>query len=167
MRDGGAGSSFAYKSIWIATGFLVSSAMPDIYHQFMVKASAQDVFDAFCLPEHLSNWWPLRSTGNPAKGARYNFFFGDDYDWYATVKNVEQGRSLTWNMQDVTDDWKDTEVGFKLTETNSGTKVDFFHNHWKSVNDHYCISNFCWGQLLQGMKDYIENGKIIPFEKRS
>lgn len=66
------------------------------------------------------------------------------------------------------DDWRrDTQVGFVLTETKGGTKVDFFHKHWKEANDHYYISNFCWGQLLQGLKDYVETGKVIPFEKRN
>jgi uncharacterized protein YndB with AHSA1/START domain len=141
--------------------------MPDIYHQFIVKAPTQKVFDAFCVPKHLNQWWPLRSTGKPESNERYNFFFGEEYDWYAQVKEVQAGKSLTWHMQDVMEDWKDTEVGFTLTETETGTKVDFFHKHWKEANDHYCISNFCWGQLLQGMKDYVESGKVIPFEKRN
>lgn len=141
--------------------------MPDIHHQFKVKASAQKVFDAFCVPEHLNNWWPLRSTGKPEENETYNFFFGEEYDWYAIVREVQAGKSLTWHMQDVMDDWKGTHVGFVLTEIEGGTKVDFFHKHWKEVNDHYCISNFCWGQLLQGLKDYVETGRIIPFEKRS
>ena len=141
--------------------------MPDIYHQFFVKASAQKVFDAFCVPVHLNNWWPLRSSGKPELWETYNFFFGEEYDWYGQVKEVQPGKSLTWHMQDVMDDWKDTEVGFQLTETESGTNVNFFHKFWREVNDHYCISNFCWGQLLQGMKEYVETGKTIPFEKRS
>ena len=127
--------------------------MPDIHHQFIVKGSVQKVFDVFCVPEHLNNWWPLRSSGKPELNEAYNFFFGEKYDWYARVKEVQPGKSLTWRMQEVMDDWKDTEVGFELTEINGGTKIAFFHKHWKEVNDHYCISNFCWGQLLQGLKD--------------
>lgn len=139
----------------------------DIHHQFIVKAPAQKVFDAFCIPEHLNNWWPLRSTGKPEKSETYNFFFGEEYDWYAKVIEVNAGKSLTWDMQDVMDDWKGTHVGFILTETKNGTKVEFFHKYWKELNDHFSISNFCWGQLLQGLKEYVEDGKIIPFEKRN
>ena len=141
--------------------------MPDIHHSFIIKAPIQKVFDGFCLPEHLNNWWPKRSSGNPLQNEKYNFYFGDDYNWYAEVIEVVPGKSLTWDMQDVMDDWKGTRVGFELREEKEGTKVRFFHTRWKEASDHFAITNFCWGQLLQGLKDFLETGKVLPFEKRN
>ncbi|MFO0940529.1 MAG: hypothetical protein U0930_07150 [Pirellulales bacterium] len=43
----------------------------------------------------------------------------------------------------------------------------FFHVDWESTSDHFAITNYCWGQLLKGLKDYVENGSVIPFENRN
>ena len=44
--------------------------MPDILHQFNIKASTQEVFDAFCTPTRLDNWWTAFQRGNQKK-AKY------------------------------------------------------------------------------------------------
>jgi hypothetical protein len=64
-------------------------------------------------------------------------------------------------------DWVNTEVGFELLESQEGTIVRFFHRGWQEESEHFCISNYCWGQLLGGLKDYVETGAVIPFEKRN
>jgi hypothetical protein len=64
-------------------------------------------------------------------------------------------------------DWINTEVGFKLSPENEGTSVLFFHNLWQEASDHFAITTFCWGQLLNGLKQYVEKGVVISFEERS
>ena len=141
--------------------------MPDILHRFHIEASPEKVFDAFCLPEGLNSWWTLRSSGNPEEKNSYNFFFSPEYDWHAEVIHVNPKRELTWRMTGAMEDWMNTEIGFRLTPENSGTAVLFFHNGWKEPSDHFAITNFCWGQLLNGLKLYVEKGIIIPFEERN
>jgi hypothetical protein len=64
-------------------------------------------------------------------------------------------------------DWDETTFGFDLEETNNGTLVKFSHMNWPNCNDHFRTASFCWAMLLNGLKNYIEKGIILPFEERS
>ncbi len=140
--------------------------MADILHQFQIDASPRQVFDAFCTAKELTDWWPQRSSGEPKQGEIYTFYFGPAYDWRAEVIHVIPGQEITWKMTQAMDDWMNTQVGIRLTQKGKSTVVDFFHTGWPEPNDHYRISSFCWGTLLMGLKNYVENGIVVPFEKR-
>ncbi len=140
--------------------------MADILHQFRIDATPQKVFDAFCSANGLNDWWTARASGEPRLGGIYTFWFGPDYDWRAQVTHLVPGKEITWTMTQAMDDWMDTKVGIRLSQAGTGTLVDFFHTGWREPNDHYRISNFCWGTLLTGLKNYVEKGIVVPFEKR-
>lgn len=141
--------------------------MPNIHHIFHIKAEPQEIFDAFCTPTGLDNWWPLKSDGEPKLNSIYTFYFGPDYDWRAKVTQVEINKSLTWRMTQAMDDWMNTKVGFNLESKDGGTQVSFFHQGWKEANEHFGITTFCWGQLLNGLKNYVEQGVVIPHHLRN
>jgi uncharacterized protein YndB with AHSA1/START domain len=141
--------------------------MADIYQKFNINESMQHVFDGFCSPRQLNNWWTKRCSGKPQMNELYNFYFSDEYNWYAKVIHVVPGKELTWQMTGAMEDWMGTLVGFVLAPEKSGTSVSFFHKNWQETNDHFAITTFCWGQLLNGLKNYLEKGEIIPFEKRN
>jgi uncharacterized protein YndB with AHSA1/START domain len=141
--------------------------MPEIHHQFTIKASIREVFKALSTSQGLNNWWTLESAGLAAMGGQYRFYFGPQYDWKAQVIHFEEGKGLTWKMTKATEDWVLTELGFILTKKDEGTSVHFFHRNWKEANDHFAITNFIWGQLLYGMKNYVEKGIIVPFDNRN
>lgn len=138
-----------------------------IFHDFTINASSKKVFDAVSDPEHLVNWWPDKCSGKPEAGALYNFYFTPEYDWYGTVHQLEPAQLFTIKMTDASPDWVDTEFGFKLSEKDNQTYVEFFHSNWPQLNAHFRIASFCWAMLLKGLKDYVESGIVIPFEKRS
>lgn len=141
--------------------------MVDIHHNFVVKASSEKVFDAFCTPKGLDSWWTLQSAGAPEIGNVYTFYFGPEYDWRAEVIHMVSGWELTWRMVKTMDDWKDTKVGFALTEQEGNTHVHFFHLGWAEANEHFGITTFCWGQLLNGLKNFVEKGIVIPHSQRN
>lgn len=141
--------------------------MPDILHQFQVAAPVQAVFDAFATPSGLDSWWTLQSEGQPTRDSLYRLYFGPEYDWLARVVHVHSNKELTWKTVRAMEDWLPTSFGFKLTEVGKFTSVHFFHTAWQSASEHFAITNYCWGQLLRGLKDYVENGVVIPFEQRN
>ena len=141
--------------------------MPDIHHIFPVKASPEKIFDAFCSPSGLDNWWTLKSIGEPKLNNIYTLYFGEAYDWRAEVIQVNKNLSLTWKMTQTMDDWKRTEVGFSLQAKEGQTQVSFFHKGWREASEHFGITNFCWGQLLKGLKDYVEKEIVVPYEWRN
>jgi uncharacterized protein YndB with AHSA1/START domain len=138
-----------------------------IYHDLQIKAPTQSVFDAVTLPEHLVNWWPFKCSGEPNVGTEYNFFFGPEYDWKGKVVQCETGTSFYIKMTKSDLDWNPTSFGFDLKENDKGTYLSFWHKDWPECNQHFKFSSFCWAMLLNGLKDYLEKGVIIPFEERN
>jgi uncharacterized protein YndB with AHSA1/START domain len=138
----------------------------NIYHNFLIKASTKEVYDAVSLPEHLDNWWTLKSSGQPELNAEYNLNFTDTYDWYCKVSEIKPNTSFHLKMLESDDDWNPTTFGFELEATKNGTMVRFSHVDWPKNNDHFKHSSFCWALLLNGLKNYLEKGIIIPFEER-
>ncbi|MFD1162133.1 SRPBCC family protein [Hwangdonia seohaensis] len=138
-----------------------------IFHNFQIKASPKKVFDAVSQPEHLDNWWTLKSSGKPEIHATYNLNFTDDYNWFCKVSKVKSNAAFHLKMTDADKDWKPTTFGFDLEETENGTMVKFCHVNWPENNHHFKHSSFCWALLLNGLKNYLEKGIIIPFEDRN
>ena len=137
-----------------------------IYHNLFIKASAKEVFDGISLPEHLNNWWPLKSSGEPKLETEYNLNFTDAYNWYGKVVEVETNKSLFIKMTDSDLDWNPTTFGFRLEAKENGTYLRFSHTGWINNNDELKHSSFCWAMLLNGLKNYVEKGIIVPFEER-
>lgn len=65
------------------------------------------------------------------------------------------------------DDWNSTSFGFDLSPLDKAVQVNFWHKGWQEQNEHYKITSYCWAILLKGLKDYVEYGIIVPFEKRA
>lgn len=141
--------------------------MAEIHHQFQIAAPVPAVFDAFTTPKGLDSWWTLQSEGQPVRDSLYRLYFGPEYDWKARVLNAEINRSLTWSIVQAMADWMPTSFGFTLSPKGQSTSVRFFHIGWETANEHFAITNFCWGQLLNGLKNYVENGFVVPFENRN
>ncbi len=138
-----------------------------IHHRLIINAKAEQIFEALTLPKGLNNWWTLEAKGSPILNSTYRFYFGPLYDWQARVIEVTGDKSLTWKMISAMDDWMNTEVGFEIRPEEEGSLVHFFHTGWRSESEHFGITNYCWAQLLRGLKDYVETGKIVPFESRN
>ena len=137
-----------------------------IHHDLEIKESASKVFQAISEPEHLVNWWPLKCSGIPKENEEYNFFFTPEYDWYGTVSKYEKNKSFYIKITKADADWNPTSFGFDLEQKNDTTLVKFCHVGWLECNGHFRRSSFCWAMLLNGLKNYLEKGIIIPFEDR-
>ena len=142
--------------------------MHSILHEFAIRSSAESVFQAFTVPAQFECWWPKRCTGTPALGERYNFYFGDAFDWFAHISEIAQRRSVCYKLDESDSDWQPTSFGIELTEEDTGTTiVSFYHRDWREANRHFRIASFCWAMLLNGLKNYVEKGIVVSFENRS
>lgn len=138
-----------------------------IHHMFVIKAEPDAVFDAISKPELLVQWWPLKCSGKPEIGSIYNFNFTDTYDWFGRVDICKPNESFFICMTKSDADWHDTIFGFELEKTTAGVNVTFSHDGWAQCNDHFKSTSFCWAILLNGLKNYVEKGIVIPFEQRN
>lgn len=64
-------------------------------------------------------------------------------------------------------DWNPTTFGFDLKSTGNSTLVEFSHVNWQNNNHEFRNSSFCWALLLNGLKNYLEKGIVVPFEERN
>ena len=138
-----------------------------IYHNLSISASVDVVFEAITKPENLISWWPLRCTGIPREDEVYNFYFTPEYDWYGKVIKLVKNQSFHIKMTKSNSDWGPTSFGFDLQQIDNSILVSFWHIGWPKCNSHYKRSSYCWALLLNGLKEYIEKGIVIPFEERS
>ncbi len=139
----------------------------NIFHDLTINASIENVFKAISEPEHLVNWWPLRCSGDVKEDGLYNFFFTEEYDWYGKVSKLVKNESFHIRMTKSDPDWDATSFGFDLEKVNGKILVTFSHVGWLECNHHFRRSSYCWAILLNGLKQYLEKGIVLPFEKRS
>ena len=138
-----------------------------IYHDLVIKSNAKEVFNAITTPKEPVKWWPLRCDGSPSLNAIYNFYFSEEYNWYGIVTSIENNKQFFIKMTSADTDWNNTTFGFELNENDNTTQVSFLHVNWPECNQHFKRSSFCWAMLLNGLKNYIEKGIVIPFEGRA
>lgn len=141
--------------------------MNSIYHDVNINVSKDLVFGAISDPVQLINWWPLRCTGHPVLGETYNFFFSEEYNWYGTVSKIEKNTSFYIKMTRSDKDWDPTTFGFQLSENNGACMLSFSHVNWPENNHHFRRSSYCWAILLNGLKNYVEKGLVVPFDQRA
>lgn len=137
-----------------------------IYHDLEIKGSIEKIFESITKPEHLINWWPLKCSGIPKENEEYNFYFTPEYDWYGKVVQLENNKSFHISMTSSDADWDPTTFGFDLMQKKEQVLVKFSHIGWPECNDHFRRSSYCWAMLLNGLKNYVEKGIVIPFEER-
>lgn len=138
-----------------------------IYHDLIIEAPINNVFNAISNAEELTKWWPLRCEGDPNLNTTYNFYFSNEYNWFGVVSSIKNNEHFHIKMTEADTDWNSTTFGFDLKEDNNRTHVSFFHKNWPECNQHFKRSSFCWAVLLQGLKNYLEKGVVIPFEQRA
>ena len=137
-----------------------------IHHDLEINGSINKIFQTITEPEYLINWWPLKCKGIPKKNEEYNFYFTSEYDWYGKVIKLEMNKSFHIKMTRSNADWNPTSFGFDLEQKNNTVQIKFWHIGWPVCNAHFRRSSFCWAMLLNGLKNYIEKGEIVPFEER-
>ena len=139
----------------------------NIYHDLQVNSSSKKLFDAVSKPSELENWWPLKCLGEEMLNAEYNFNFTDAYNWFGKVITYLLNTKFHIQMTVSSEDWKSTSFGFDIEEINpQKVQLHFWHKNWQQCNAEFKQSSFCWAMLLNGLKNYVEKGIIIPFEKR-
>jgi len=138
----------------------------DILLAFPIKAPPLVVFDAMTSPDGLNSWWTLDALGEATLGASYALGFGLATPWRALVTRCERPFFFEWTMLASDADWVDTRVGIQLSETAFGTQVEFYHRGWRTDNEHFRGSSYCWATYLRILKRSVELGEFIPYHQR-
>ncbi|UOK42017.1 MULTISPECIES: SRPBCC family protein [Flavobacterium] len=142
--------------------------MQTIYHDLIINVSREKVFEAVSTPQGLNNWWTLHCKGKPGLNEKYNLYFGEGYDWFASLSKFNENEAIEFSMTDAMEEWLPTSFGFILKQENGDrTYVQFYHTNWYEVSQEFRIASYCWANLLRELKQYLEKGIITPFEDRN
>jgi uncharacterized protein YndB with AHSA1/START domain len=140
--------------------------MPDIFHDFPIKAAPPRVFAALTTPAGLDEWWTLRSTGTPRSGVEYVLDFGPEYVWKARVSRCVPDAEFELEFTDADPEWIGTKVGFHLSAAGAGTQVRFRHVGWPRETEHFRVSSYCWAMYLRILRRHLEHGESVPYARR-
>lgn len=86
--------------------------------------------------------------------------------WYGKVTRLSQDREFELLIFNSQEDWDNTRVGFTLEERGDTTKLSFCHVDWRSINEHFRISSYCWAVYLRVLKGFLEKGIRVPYKDR-
>jgi uncharacterized protein YndB with AHSA1/START domain len=141
--------------------------MPDIIHEFTVKARPEQVFQSFATTSGLDKWWTKSSSGECREGGTLRLFFGPEFDWQAKVRRCRPPSSFELQIIQAHPDWMGTVVGCDLAaEGKDATRVRFYHTGWPEQNEHWRVSCYCWAMYLRVLRRNLEYGETVEYEKR-
>ena len=141
--------------------------MPDILHEFPIRAPVTRVFDGVSTQAGFDQWWTLRSAGKPTAGSAFALDFGPGFFWRARVVAVDAPRLFELEFTEALPDWMDTRVRFDLTPIDKKrTRLLFTHSGWAEASEHFRVSSFCWAMYLRILRRALEYDEAVPYEKR-
>lgn len=140
--------------------------MQTIYHHFQISDSIENVFKQIATPVGLNKWWTDDASGITELNQTYHLHFGDEYHWMANITKLEPDTLFELSFIKADADWLYSSIGFNLSYDNDLTQVAFYHTGWKTNNEHFKISNYCWAMYLRLLKRYLEFGELVPYKDR-
>jgi uncharacterized protein YndB with AHSA1/START domain len=140
--------------------------MPDIFHDFPIKATPHRVYEAISTPQGLDAWWTKRSAGAATEGSEWQLWFGPKFDWRARVTRAAAQAEFELQLTTADPDWIGTRVGFHIQPAAAGSQVKFFHTGWPTPNEHWRVSCYCWAMYLRILRRWVEHGETVPYEQR-
>ena len=140
--------------------------MASIFHQIIIQAEKQVIFDAITTQKGLSSWWIKDCEALPEKG-HVNTFKVEGYPLNKMkITRFKANDKLTWKCIGGDKDWIGTKISFIIKEGNSGNILQFKHSKWKKKKGFFATCSFHWARHLIMLQYYCENGKPILDENQ-
>jgi uncharacterized protein YndB with AHSA1/START domain len=140
--------------------------MPDIVHEFHIKAAPGRVFDAIATQEGLSSWWTRDTEAQSKIGSVAVFGFGKrSLIFRMAIQTLDRGRLIAWHCIGDHEEWKDTRLTFDLQPgaTGNDTVMRFKHAGWRSAEGWLGSCSYTWAHVLGRLKSYAETGERSPY----
>ena len=129
--------------------------MHGIYHDVYIDASPEHIFDAVTSEAGLNNWWTDACSVERRVGGKYYFHFEPDYDWHAEVAEWSTSQHVVWYFTQADEDWTGTKLSFSIVNTDRGPLLRMEHTGWRTLNDHFRHTSYCWAQYLRKLQKHL------------
>jgi uncharacterized protein YndB with AHSA1/START domain len=158
--------------------------MPNIRHEVLIAAGAEEVYNAVTSQKGLSAWWTPDVKANPDLNSIARFGFGTVYFKEMRITGLQPFKKVEWLCITGADEWVGTAISFELQsgdkdvllkdrpeltgqieqqEKREGTLVIFHHDNWKEYTPMFSECNYTWAIFLRSLKLLCETGKGRPW----
>lgn len=159
--------------------------MPNIRHELIIGAPAEQVYGAIISQEGLSAWWTPGSTARPESDSIARFHFGPAYFKEMKIEELRPSEYIKWICLRGADEWVGTTITFKLEAGDKRTLLQsrpetadqlqqqngdgnvtlliLQHDDWKGYTPMFAECTYTWGQFLRSLKLLCETGKGTPW----
>lgn len=161
--------------------------MPQIYHEVIIGAPAENIYHAITSQEGLSAWWTPDTTATAEPGSIARFGFGPDYFKEMKIVELKPFQQVKWVCRQGASEWIGTDISFDLQSGDKETLLNdhpevkgqverqvnrnatllvFRHSNWKDYTPMFAECNYTWGQFLRSLKLYGETGNGRPWPQQ-
>jgi uncharacterized protein YndB with AHSA1/START domain len=138
-------------------------AMPDLYHNVPINASADKVYAAVATQRGMQGWWTRDTTMTPKVGASAEFRFDKrGMVFRMTIDEMKPNQLVRMSCSGDQPEWAGTTQEWRIEPSPSGCVLKFTHRGWREMTDFCSGCNSMWGQLMFRLKAYVETGKANP-----
>lgn len=159
--------------------------MPNIRHEVLIGASAEEVYRAITSQEGLAGWWTPDVKAKPERESIARFTFGPDYFKEMKITDLAPSQQVKWTCVKGAEEWIGTTISFRLhagdreallksrpeakdqiqqqKSRDKETLLILSHDDWKDYTPMFAECNYTWGQFLRSLKLLCETGKGRPW----
>lgn len=159
--------------------------MPNIHHEVLIAAPAENVYHALTTQEGLSGWWTPQTTAVPEVGTVARFAFGSNYFKEMKIVDLRPFERVGWRCVAGAEEWIGTTLSFQLQsgdekhllgvhpeaagqiqqKVNDGlsTILTLRHDSWAGYSPMFAECSYTWAQFLRSLKWFCETGTGRPW----
>lgn len=131
-----------------------------------IDCPEEKIFEALTTSKGLAATWTQVCKVENKVGGLAEFGFGDEPLTRFTITELEPHKKISWHCFESDPEWKGTTVTFEIYKQGSETAVKLIHSGWSAVTEYFRWCNYNWAFFLYSLKQYLEEGKGIPFQER-
>ena len=158
--------------------------MPNIRHEILIGAPAEEVYHAITSKEGISAWWTPGTKITTEVNSIAYFGFGPEYVKEMRITGLIPSQMVKWFCIAGAEEWIGTTITFELQsgdketllkshdelkdqlhqeKSNKGTLLIFYHDDWREYSSMFAECNYTWARFLWSLKLLCETGKGLPW----
>ncbi|MBO6524783.1 MAG: SRPBCC domain-containing protein [Balneolaceae bacterium] len=140
----------------------------DIIHEFEIKTTEKQTFDAITTEEGINGWWSKDCDIPTAEGETMRVRFTDhNVEMGFRIDELVENRKVVWTcVENPNPAFLDTVIQFDIKKSSSGIQFRFNHSNWDEQWDgkiNFEQSKESWKHFMNSLKSYLETGTGQPW----
>jgi hypothetical protein len=145
----------------------------DYKTSFYTTSDKEESFKS--ITKRIDKWWGKVDNSVDKLGDEFSVFFGDT-EWRFKVTQYIPLEKIKWScikanhfhagLQDIKEEWLNTEVEWVITEAKDKTEITITHNGLIETLNCYEVCKSGWDYFLRtSLKNYLDKGEGSPYNE--